>query len=173
MAKTEFIITKTKVEVYKMRSKDFAWADITIDAKETTGRISIASDYGNWQNYWGACGTSFKKFLQEINIDYCATKFGANKWFDLDKTVAGLKERISDFSESKSQKKNLLKELKTLANVSCLEEFIQVAQECNAIMYMEDYMPDVVYSIEPGFKRFWNEIWPVFLEELQKESSKN
>ena len=52
----ELTVTKSTVEVYKIRSNEFAWADITIDASGNKGRISIASDYGSWQNYWGACG---------------------------------------------------------------------------------------------------------------------
>ena len=42
----------------------------------------------------GACGSSFKKFLVGLSIDYAAGKFGESKWFDLDSTIKTLKDRI-------------------------------------------------------------------------------
>lgn len=166
----ELTITKSQVEVYKIRSNEFAWADITIDASGNKGRISIASDYGSWQNYWGACGESFKQFLQGLNIDYAANKFGADRWFDLDGTIKYLEERIQDYSTG-DDKEGLLNELNDLKDTSGKEEFIHVIQNCDSIMEMEDHMPDLNYSIEPSFKSFWNELWPELLREFKKESN--
>ena len=166
----ELTVTKSTVEVYKIRSNEFAWADITIDASGNKGRISIASDYGSWQNYWGACGESFKQFLQGLNIDYAANKFGADRWFDLNGTIKYLEERIEDYATG-DDNEGLLNELKDLKDTSGKEEFIHVIQNCDSIMEMEDHMPDLNYSIEPSFKRFWNELWPELLREFKKESN--
>jgi len=168
MKNTEYRISKSTIEAFKIRSNEMYWADINIDANGTQGRIQIASDFGNWQNFWGACGTSFYEFLAKLNIDYFAGKVGANKWFDLDKTIKYLEERIEDCAEDKSHKKTLLKELSELKNISGEGEFIYQVQKCEEIMIMENYTPDMTYSIEPGFKRFWNEIWPVFINEISK-----
>ena len=80
---TKFTTTRSTVECYKIRSDRGLWADITIDANGKAGRVQIASDYGSWENYWGACGSEFKEFLCGLDIDYAAGKFGESKWFDL------------------------------------------------------------------------------------------
>jgi len=166
MEEIKYSIKKTTVESYKVRCDSFYWADITIDADGKMGRIQIVSDFGSWQNYWGACGCSFKEFLQKINIDYAADKFGAHKWFDLDRTIISLKERINDYTDDKE---DLLKELESLESSSGKDEFIHIMHNCDEIMKMENYYPDMIYSIEPGFKRFWKEVWPVFTNQLSKE----
>ena len=168
MEKSKLIIEKQVVECYKIRGEEFSWADITIDAKHNTGRISIASDYGNWQNFWGACGCSFNEFLAGIDIHYAANKFGAGNWFDLEKTIKGLKERINDSSVGEKYKKEIFEELEELSNSSGKEEFIHIVQNCDKIMEFENHCPDMINSIEPGFKRFWEEIWQFFITEISK-----
>ena len=46
------IITKKVVECYHLRgvNQSSGWADITIDAAGSRGRVSISSDYGSYQN---------------------------------------------------------------------------------------------------------------------------
>lgn len=89
-------ITKEQVEVYKLRSSDtsIGWADITVDNRGTAGRLSIASDYGKWQYYWGSTGCGFKEFLTRLNEHYMAEKFGADGYFDFEATIASIKEGI-------------------------------------------------------------------------------
>ncbi len=92
----QYTFTKTIVECYKFRNPAGGYADITIDAIGTTGRISIASDWGDYQYYWSACGKPFKEFLSQLGIDYLAGKFGANKFFDLDTTIRLYKEQVRE-----------------------------------------------------------------------------
>ena len=176
----EAIITKSTVICYKIRFKESSlWADITIDEGEKSGRLQIASDYGDWQYYWGFCGESFKKFLIGLNIHYIAGKFGANQWFDLDKTIALLESQVEEYLSYKSYltktsretlKKELNAEIKTLKHeVSCKDEFIHKMWDSEELMKIFDNVPDIVINIEPLFQRFWNEIWSIFVEELKKE----
>jgi hypothetical protein len=170
MEKETYTIEKTLVECYKLRSTTGSyWADITIDSIGTKGRIQIASDFGSYQNYWGACGCSFKEFLQRLNIEYAADKFGEDKWFDLDATIKLLRERILDEFHHEDDKDEVLSELKELESCSNKEEFCDQIRNCKNIWQMEDGMPSLCYAITPQFKRFWDEIWPVFIDHLKKE----
>ena len=94
-----YTITKSNIELYKFRKENGdEWADITIDENGTTGRISIASNWGSWQNYWDFCGRSFKEFLTKLNCEYdceyVANKFGVGRCFDLEKTINFYKNNI-------------------------------------------------------------------------------
>ncbi|CAA0157857.1 conserved hypothetical protein [Tenacibaculum maritimum] len=166
MNKTIYTITKSNVECYKIRSNSHSWADITIDAKDNTGRIQIVSDFGYWQFFWGACGKPFKKFLKGLEIDYVANKFNANRWFDLNETVKYLTNRIEEYEEDQTQKQALLNELYSIEYCSSEMEFRQEIQNCSLLMKMENQFPELQYGIDPGFKRFWSELWDIFLNEL-------
>lgn len=169
-----YTIKKSTVECYKIRhpKKDY-WADITIDTDGgREGRIQIASDFGAWQYFWGAAGPSFKQFLTGLNIDYVASKFGADGWFDLEKTLKDFKERIKEFGGDKEWTKEALKEIDFLdRNSSCKEECIHLLMtDCPKIMEMYDGMPELSSNNNnPLFIRFWNELWPVFIQELRTE----
>jgi hypothetical protein len=167
----EFTIEKKTVECYKMRSKSGIWADITIDASENTGRIQIASDYGSWQYYWGACGCAFKEFLCGLDKHYVAGKFGASKWFDSTKTVAEyravIKENIKDGYISKKKGIDALAELQCLEESSCKEEFCSNLNDCSEIMRLYDHCPSLIYGIDPAFENFWNNTWISFVDYLK------
>lgn len=163
---SNIVVTKSHVECYKLRSDKGAWADITIDMKDKTGRIQIASDYGSWQYYWGACGETFKKFLIGLDLHYIAGKFGESRWFDLEKTIASLRSRINDMDKHEV----LLEELSKLEDCSSREEFNHIIwSDCENILEMEDNNPDVCESVSPMFMQFWNKLWPSFLEALKSE----
>lgn len=176
MTEGTFSIKKSTVECYKIRhSSGMYWADITIDSKENTGRISIASDYGSWQNYWNACGEPFKKFLIGLNMDYVAGKFGCSKWFNSKKTIeefrASIIENIDNGDLSKEDGKEAFEELQLLEATTNHDEFYRILEDCNHIMKLYDYMPSFVYEIEPLFKNFWELIWPEFVKEIKHELS--
>lgn len=163
-------ISKKTIQLYKIRGEHGYWADISIDESAlSSGRIQIASDFGSWQNYWGACGSSFKEFLTQLNIEYTAEKFGADKHFDLDATIAHLNEYLKDMVCDDDVRKEIKSEIKELSRVSCKEEFIQVVSNSSGIMDMTCYQPDMVYTITPLFQKFWNTLWPVFINELKTE----
>lgn len=168
----KYSVTKSLIECYKIKqNNNFGWANIVVDAMDETGRIQIASDYGSWQYYWGSCGYSFKKFLIKLDQHYAANKFGEANWFDLEKTVERLKKRIKEYTSDKEERKSLMNEINDLEQSSCKSEFEQKMWMCTKIMNMEDNCPEFSYSISPAFTMFWKEIWPVFIDVLQKEIS--
>ena len=55
----QYTVTKTTVEKYTIRhSTGRYWADIVLDCGVNSGRIQVASDFGDWQYFFGACLSS-------------------------------------------------------------------------------------------------------------------
>jgi hypothetical protein len=171
----EYTITKSTVECYKIRHPSgMYWADITIDTVPGSrqGRIQIASDYGSYQCFWGACGPTFKDFLAHINIDYAASNFGATGWFDLNETIKGIRHLALEqkaFIE-KDEYKLIQSEIKDLSDYVHEHEFInEYWNKKNLIKLYDGSYPDIVKGITPQFKKFWDTCWKVLLNEFEKE----
>ena len=177
---SEYETTKSTVECYKIRHPSgMYWADITVDGKDRQVRIQIASDYGDYQYYWGACGPGYKEFLQKIGIDYAASKFGANRWFDFDKTISGWKLQVIEYRRQgdleETEARDIYDEIKELEEDGDYNNdrmFIEQAMGKDAMVKFFDYdgLCSVVYDITPQFRKFWQTAWRVFLSELRKES---
>ena len=97
-------IERQEIIVYKLRNKDtsIGWADISLDGNGSRCRVSVASDYGNWSYYWGACGTDYKKFLISLGMDYVASKTGNSQFFDLESTINLNKREIIDARKNRN-----------------------------------------------------------------------
>jgi len=175
--KAEYTIEKSTVENYKIRHPSgMYWADITIDDNGTAGRIQIASDYGNWQNYWSHCGMLFKEFLIGLGIDYSANKFGCNKYFDLEVNIKNVKNHVIEMRKenfiTKDQARKLFDEIKELdvdgiPDANSFYVTINNTQHLREMYYSGDF--DIVTSTDPGYEQFWKNVWPVFITELQNE----
>lgn len=174
----EYTITKSTVECYKIRHPSgMYWADITLDGKDNQVRIQIASDYGDYQYYWGACGPTYKEFLQRISIDYAATKFGADQWFDHEATIRRFKLDVIDyrrreFIDAKTARK-LWNEIVRMEDHPNEQEFIHVMWEQKHLMAFYDHCPDLTKDITPQFKKFWATVWQVFLQQLKVEKERS
>jgi len=168
-------IRKNTVEVYKIRNKtSLGWADITIDDNGNAGRISIASDYGSWQHYWGACGVPFKTFLDQIGIDYAACKFKADEYFDMDGSINEMKEIIIDCRKRESISETYAREL--FDKVKEIEDeqpsqvmYVSLLSQAVDLLRFFDHSPPVRKIISPGFRRFWEEVWGPFMAHLTAE----
>lgn len=175
MDTTKLSITKNSVECYKIRHQSGSyWADITIDSKGTTGRLQIASDYGSWQYYWGACGCPFKEFLTQLDIGYVAGKFGESKWFDAEKTAAFYRQTIvknrREGDLTGAEARAMYDEVKFIEEINNECEFYHAMQaDCPNIMKYFNYCPDSITTISPSFRMFWDNIWQYFINELKKE----
>jgi hypothetical protein len=172
-----FATTKSTIECYKIRSTDggFAWADITIDANGTTGRIQIASDYGNWQNYWSHCGTDFKSFLGRINSQYAAEKFSAQPWIDVAGTVQLYKETLFSYRRAESitaeDARDLYRSINDLKHECHTTIGPAVEHDDKLLRFLFRFLGSPEFCHEPNghFVRFWKELWPVLLAEFERE----
>lgn len=177
MEKSEFTIAKTTVECYKIRHPETGmfWADITLDVLGKQGRISISSDYGNYANFWGSCGCGFKNFLTGLDQWYAANKFRADQWFDLESTIKGYKKTVL-FSlreeHIKAEKaRDIFNEIKELEGCSGESEFVSQMWNSNELMRFFDGCPEMSRTTTPQFRKFWETIWPVFIDQLKVEIS--
>jgi hypothetical protein len=173
-----FTVVKSSVELYKIRHPSGCyWADITIDASGHTGRITIASDYGTWQNYWGACGCEFKTFLGRINESYAATKFDAKEWLSVKGSIRLWKELLVSYRRDETieagQARAIYDEIEELASEShrTLLRAFDNTSHLSPFIYRVCGMPEFANEPDPHFAKFWKEIWPVLLAELARESS--
>ena len=166
---TNYTITKSQVENIKLKFQNGMFANITLDYLGSQGRISIASDFGTWSNYWGACGEDFKKFLIGLDMYYFAGKVNEDRFFDHENTIKYLKQSIKENANNKYHKKEMLDQLAELKECEDEQSFVQKMYECDDIMNLEDGCPDMIRTISPSFKNFWERIWSVFVLELKRE----
>lgn len=170
-------VTKETAEVYKFRNlPQLGWADITISSVGPAhGRIQIASDYGDFQYFWSHCGMPFKKFLGKIGIEYAASKFRQDSWFDHEGTMKRFREDAAqsrrEGSLSREKFKEIRRELKWLEDEHHESGFNLALAQCPAIMRYYDHIPDFRYTITPQFRYFWKTVWPLLLAEFEKEEA--
>ncbi len=172
----KFTIEKSTIECYKIRSSNSSyWADIAIDHNGGSGRISISSDYGDWTNFWGAAGRDFKDFLTGLDMHYCAGKFGVDREFDPDATIEMYKKQIIELRKmddmSAEVARSLYDNFKGLEDCSDEHIFIdRIFGFEHADGFLYDGCPETIKIVKPMFKRFWDEMWPIFIAELKKEA---
>jgi hypothetical protein len=174
MEKSEFTIDKTTVECYKIRHRSgMYWADINVDSMGTKGRISIASDFGKYSYFWGACGCSFKEFLMDLPMEYAADKFDADRWFDLEATISSYKRNVLESRRSEDIDAELARsiydEIKDLQQCSNENEFTGMMWNQHCLMQYYDNCPELYRTMTPLFRRFWENVWPVFIDQLKSE----
>lgn len=166
---SQYTVSKSSVELYRFRHPSgMFWADITIDANKNGGRISIASDFGNYSNYWGAAGCDFKQFLGEISIDYAADKFDADRWFDHQATLE-LYRIYAREVEDKDLRNLIYREIKSLDDYNQKEPFLHELMNSRNLVRLFDGCPEIEYTIKPQFKRLWNEVWPEMIKAFNAE----
>lgn len=170
---------------YKLRKKTdslSSWADIVLDIGEdgNSGRIMIASDYGDWQRYWQSCGP-FKEFLCNMPIDYAAGKFGESHHIDVEATIKDFKEKVFyarrsgelDAEEARHLY-NLIDELgPDLPTDNATDAFYCIASNYPDVMKFIGHGVELKECVTPRFRNFWEKIWPAFIEQLKREIASN
>lgn len=173
----QYTITKSRVEIYKIRhATGGCWADIVLDCGENSGRIQVASDFGDWQYYWGACGEDFKTFLIGLDMDYVAGKTGNDQYFKAFETLATYRRDIDSDLEAGAIDSDLAECLRdqvdSLEKTTDENEFcLELRDNCPVLLAYYDYMPTIERGVSPQFERFWTLIWSVFVECLKEEKN--
>lgn len=177
MKNEKYKISKSTVECYKLRHPSgIYWADITVDAAGEQGRIQIASEFGDWQYFWSSCGVPFKTFLEGLEMDYVARKFGAKDHFDAEYNIKRLKNYVIELRREESIYFETARKI--------WDELISIEEECTDdvnhfyhlinstdnlfALYYDGF--DICKTYNPGFKQFWKKVWKAFVEELKRES---
>ncbi len=182
------VVTKKVIDVYKVREEQgiFGWADIAIDAgwiksghgEQNCFRVSISSDYGNWAFFWSHPGKCWRSFLMKISIDYAASKFGANGWFDSDGTERWLKRDISEARRQGSITAEQAREAWEAIEGVIMESGDHPDLICERLINSDwikawggDWLDrlNMNYGICPRFRAFWDGPWKEFIQVIEKE----
>ena len=172
---TQYSIKKSLSQVYKFRRPQASyWADITLDDNGTCGRIQIASDFGAWQYYWGACGCPLKEFLIGLNYHYVAGKFKVEEDFFEDETILRYKKDLlaerRNEGISQQDARLVYDEIQSLYQILTAIGFEHhIVDHCPNLYEFYDYIPPMVMKKQRLFEMFWNSVWQVFVAELKNE----
>lgn len=170
-------INKKNIELYQIRNiGSCGWADITLEVGETEGRISIASDWGAWQRYWGHCGMGFKAFIISLknNMHYFASKVDADNFFDLDQNITALKLSVIEYRRDESiddqKARHLFEDLNRLQQEGFTRkvDFEYAYYETEHLSRWRHEL-DVITVVSPQFKNFWNKVYLPFVQHLESE----
>ena len=167
-------IKKSQVDVYKYKCSE-GWANITIDASEQQGRISIASSHGNWSNYWGYCGKTLEKFLCQIDMYYAASKFGCSNFFDGEASVRGVKRDLLQLRRedpnivSKEIARDAWEEIYSLEGIDTADHFYTTYHHTHTLStILSPDCPTIHTKVHPQFEYFWKNIWCHFIDYLKE-----
>lgn len=165
-------IEKSQCERYSIRlPKMEGWSEIMLI--ESTGLVSIASDYGSWSYFWSHHGCkSLKHFLLQIDKHYAWEKFtNAKRTYDHYKTVQDLKEVITqrhiDGLISKDKADNLLF---CADSADSAEDLVRDNDLCEELGFVAAYLH---YEMDAQFSMFYDRLWTPFKDFLKTEISKN
>ncbi len=176
---------ENNIEVYRFRnvSDTHSWADIYIDVDvngDNGGALLIRSDFGSWDYYWRSCGEPFKKFLTGLEKSYLFGKLcGAEKEFRMEEWLVDARRIIEDHFENESPSHpERLTTIEELESLGCEHNF-QSSETIYAFMGSEyanllsifqssDTYPKGDF-IPRQLEMFVEQVWPSFVEELNKE----
>lgn len=161
-------IRKSVIECYKIRPGGGVWADISLAVTNNGGRISINSNFGTWENFWGVFGENFKQFLCGCDLIQMAYVFGENRHFDHAATMEVLRKLVAEHDDEQ-EILEMIKEVEILDTCKAADVFNRVAYDSPVTKRTFDIGLCIQTTIGPGFRYFWDEIWPIFIEELKKE----
>lgn len=177
----ETTITKTKTETYTLRGKGSLWAKINLDCGKESVNVMISSDYGEFNYYWGACGTDPKKFLANLNWHYCMKKLmgGTDNLYipDFNSRLKSFKKLIiesrKEQSITKEYAREAWKEMLSIfdycgnSNDVYFSKVMDSSEFANIIYDFEAIPEDT--RVKPVVNHFWENVWLPFVGELKKE----
>ncbi len=176
------------------------WANITLHcwdrranvgtAHEGTyycGEITIHSSFGTWGHIWTACAVPFKRFLQQVEFDYAFTKFMGTKLqrFDGEASAREVLKSIVNERRSNGMSKDDAREAWNAFTyvrheAECGEHdfgtaMLHVADSLGRSHPMYDSFADAsswprVTSHDVQAQGFWEQLWPLFVGELRRET---
>lgn len=163
-------IKKTLLENYELRHNG-EYASITLKYNNNNaGEIQISSSFGNWANYWPACGENFKDFLCSLDFDYLANKLRVEKILDIDATYKNLINSVElNTYPNEEQRQILLDELKELFELTSDKSSLLHFFYDNTILVNFFETIDYHEMVSPQFRLFFDSLWKSFIEYLKNE----
>jgi hypothetical protein len=179
-------VEKTTSEVYTIRFDDHRDWFIQATIIEDRGYLALHTSHGDWQYRWGSPGKSFKHFLTTLDDSYLMGKLGQRDFFEGNDTVKQIK---NDVIEKRKQTDISAEDARTFINfvsptkrrygayyldISNVEMFHRSLDEEIGRNLIEKIYGEITYvpcymGYDPSLRYFVKNLWPSFVEELNKE----
>lgn len=156
----------------------FGWWKVIVDS---SGALSIVSDFGNYGNHWSRRGIesrSVLQFLLEADDDYLMGKLGRREWLDVDASVKGLRTALVEMrrelgravTRQEEEKADGIRELwDRLGSVSTEHDWNDVLMRAPPEVDSYDLWSCGHRDFEPQLRAFFKEVWPHVREQIRKE----
>lgn len=177
-------ITKIKTETYSL-SGNSTWGKINLDIKDETVNVMITSDFGDYNYYWGSCGSNPKEFLASIDKQYTLKKLCQNSKENLfipdyiqrkKQMKLDLINARKEYEINKNDAKEIWDNINFLPNYFHSEdEYIHELMNNNILDDFYEFYDEVPSDskINPIVDQFWEKIWVPFTNELKNEMKIN
>lgn len=178
MNNKKYTVKKKQCEQYDLYfNQGMDGATIFLDSNATSGTISIVSSYGNYSYYFSSTGMNFKDFLSKLNFDYFMKKtYPKYMKFNFEDTINQYKATIlEDRRNQDITKEEALEYWEDLNYIEdCGNDINYFFSELDGTSFGKNYLIDDYYDTvikKPCVQAvgFWEEVWPKFMEILQKE----
>jgi hypothetical protein len=176
-------ISKTTAECYRIQ-RDGEHATIVVQAWQggdrEQGEILINSSHGSWGYQWGNLGLPLKYFLTRVSFDYLMGKLLRGDLREFDQAASekawkidllrARRERDLDQDQANEVWNDSMD-----SNPCSAEGFIHRLATSQPLELrghgLWDDLPHYIVSrVQPAAVNFWNDLWPVFVEQLQSEA---
>lgn len=178
-------INKTMLEAYRV-TVDGEYALIAIQGWQSqdarpidAGELVIHSSLGSWGYQWNNMGLPLKRFLASVSFDYLMGKLtsGKHREFDFAASLACWRRHVIAARRARQLTSDEFREVwdETCLQRACgIELFMErlshsqpvTARECGLWDGLSTY---AVSRNNPRVDRFWQLLWPAFVEQLQRE----
>jgi hypothetical protein len=178
-------VTRSQTETYKVYI-DNRW-QATIMIEDSSGLLSIQSEYGHFSHYWGtggrSAGNTFKQELLRFGLDYVQNKLSYNDdlghWFNFDETVKRIRQDILEKRRERRiespDARVLWYEADNLEECKTSSEFAHQLFAKYSLMtelYDGDYLAiPIITETHPRLRKFMEVVYPIFKAELAKEEA--
>lgn len=137
---------------------------------DTVGRVIVVDRDGDrsWTYRWPAKnrgshrGETVAEWVAGCSVDYVAGKFGANRWFDAEGTIASVCKWICEERRAGDLEKDDARELwDSLDDVREEQDWSRwLAENDSYRTHVSDAWEHTTYGIEPVFRRAFDVLWP-------------
>ena len=114
----------------------------------------------------------------DLHIEYTATKFGCDRWFDVRGTLDSWRSDIQKSKEDSfitpSEANTMFQQIQEIENQDPSQDSIHLLfWDQKELSKFFDGNPSTVIGISPSFQNFWSIIWVEFINHLKTEIKDN
>lgn len=166
-------MTKSTTQKFDFRFAPSGYAIIFAD--DVSGRISMQTDWGNFDFGWSRSGRgkdSLIEFVVSCDTGYLLNKFCRRTYFDEKATKAEMKKHVEESPVFGEEKDEALREIENADWDSCGEIYHSIGMQCPTLfekVYLSDlYGVPAHMDYTPCEAGFFNEVWPLIREKLKE-----